>query len=85
MLHHDVMNYPTDFKFFFNQTDLPYLVTVCRHVGPSVDTDPVHVQHHLIWSIDFNVAPVTFFIQGPPVVSSARTALDSVRGSTCLR
>ena len=74
LLHHGVMTYPMDFKFLFIRIDLPYLVTVCRHVGPSV-----------IWSIEFHVAPVKFLYSRAPVVSSARTALDSLRGSTCLR
>ena len=58
LLHHGVMAYPTDFKFFFTQIDLSYLITVCCHICPSVDANSIHVQHHSIWSIDFHVASV---------------------------
>ena len=29
-------------------------------VGFCVSTNPTHVQHHLVWSVDFNVTPVKF-------------------------
>ena len=56
LFHHGVMAYPADFEFLLTQIDLPYLVTICCHICPSVDTDSIYVQHHLIRPIDFHVA-----------------------------
>ena len=38
LFHHGVMAYPADFEFLFTQIDLPYPVTVCCYISPSVDT-----------------------------------------------
>ena len=50
----------TVLQFFLTQIDLPFLVTVCCDVGPSINTGPVHVQFHLVRFMDSRVVPAKF-------------------------
>ena len=63
LFNHGVMAYSADFEFLLTQIDLPHLFIICCHISPSVDTDSIHVQHHLIRSIDFHVTSMKFLYE----------------------